>query len=232
MFKKTIDESVVFKINENCDIKFEEIGPTKIKVVTVDNFYENPDMVRQLALDIPATTNQRIRGGNPAHRINVFYVMDGMASFYDYLLRTYWPEIMNNVHPYGVYESFSRATFMVNVMQSHNLPPTPPHQDNPNGDHFASTIYLNKDDEADGGTSFYTFGGKDNAIPVNFYDVNQTIPVDKYITDSVGDWELVGMSPMKYNRMVIYNQNILHTAYVKPDMFTNDLYRINQQFFI
>ena len=86
MYKNSIDESVVFEINQNCKIKYEEVGPTKIKVVTVDDFYANPDMVRQLALDIPASSNQRIRGGNPAHRINVFYTMDSMAQFYDYVL--------------------------------------------------------------------------------------------------------------------------------------------------
>lgn len=232
MHKNIIDESVVFEINQECKITYDEIGPTNIKVVTVDNFYKNPDMVRQLALDIPASSNQRIRGGNPAYRINAFYIMDNMASFYDYILRTYWPEIMDNVHPSGVYESFARATFMVNVMQSYNLPPTTPHLDNPNGDHFASTIYLNTDEECAGGTSFYTFGQKDNAQPTNFYDVNQTQPIKEYITDSIGDWKMVGIAPMKYNRMVIYNQNVLHTAYVKPDMFIDDVYRINQQFFI
>jgi len=232
MLKNTIDESIVFEINKNCSIKYDTIGPTKIKVVTVDNFYKNPDMVRQLALDIPASANQRIRGGNPAQRINVFYTMDGLANFYDYILRTFWPEIMNNVHSIGVYESFARATFMVNVMQSENLPPTPPHLDNPSGDHFASTIYLNTDEESAGGTSFYTFAGSDSVSPINFYDENQTQPITEYITDSVGDWKLVGIAPMKYNRMVLYNQNVLHTAYVKPDMFTNNLYRINQQFFI
>jgi len=32
--------------------------------------------------------------------------------------------------------------------------------------------------------------------------------------------------------MVLYNQAVLHTAYVKPGMFVDDNYRMNQQFFI
>jgi len=37
---------------------------------------------------------------------------------------------------------------------------------------------------------------------------------------------------MKFNRFVLYEQNILHTAYVKPGMFEDDLYRLVQMFFI
>jgi hypothetical protein len=40
------------------------------------------------------------------------------------------------------------------------------------------------------------------------------------------------MVPMQYNRMVLYNQSLLHSAYVKPSMFTDKNYRINQQFFM
>lgn len=230
MINNTIDEENVFRINKDCSISYEEIGPTKIKCVTVDNFYENPDLVRDLALIIPASKNKRIRGNNPAERVNAFYVLDDMAWIYDKLIRQYWPEIADNIHPDGIFESFRRATFMVNIMQSTNLPNVAPHQDNTSGVNWASTIYLNKDNECAGGTSFYTFNGQDN-ISSNSLNKHGK-PLDRYITDSVGDWELVGIAPMKYNRMVLYNQSILHTAYVKPEMFTGDLYRINQQFFI
>ena len=57
-------------------------------------------------------------------------------------------------------------------------------------------------------------------------------PVAKYITDSTHDWKMTGMVPMKFNRMVLYLQNVWHSAYVKPGMFTDDVYRLNQQFFI
>ena len=110
---------------------------------------------------------------------------------------------------------------MVNVMQSENLPAVKPHMDNPSGLHFASTIYLNNENESNGGTSFYEYVGT---------NVNE--PVSGYITESTNDWTMTGMVPMKFNRMVLYLQNVWHTAYVKPGMFTNDVYRLNQQFFI
>ena len=221
MKKNTINEDEVFLISKNYSVKLETFGEDKHKVVVVDDFYENPHQVRQLALDIPASINQRIRGGNPAWRVNAFYVLDSMAWVYDQLCRQFYPEVMKE-WPVGMMEdSFKRATFMVNVMQSDNLPPVKPHMDNPSGLNFASTIYLNNENESNGGTSFYNYKG-----------VNVNQPVHTYITDSTPDWEMIGMVPMKFNRMVLYLQNVWHTAYVKPSMFTDDVYRLNQQFFI
>ena len=80
------------------------------------------------------------------------------------------------------------------------------------------SIYLNTPEECAGGTSFYT-------------KLNDNPPTE-YVTDSTDSWELLGIAPMVYNRMVLYIQSVPHTAYVKPGMFTGDLYRLNQQFFI
>lgn len=239
MNKNTINEVETFDINRDFDARLWRFGQHKVPVLVVDNFYKNPDMVRQLALDIPASTNKRIRGGNPAERVNAFYELSGMAWAFDQLSRTYFPEIMEHKPQEYMQNSFMNATFMVNVMQSDKLPPLVPHQDNPSGTNLASTIYLNNANECNGGTSFYEFGGEtcftDRVQLINGdigMDVTGTTKVTKYITDSSHDWKMIGMVPMQYNRMVLYNQALLHTAYVTPSMFTDTIYRINQQFFI
>tara|TARA_B100001287_G_scaffold122592_1_gene103374 strand:+ start:2565 stop:3272 length:708 start_codon:yes stop_codon:yes gene_type:complete len=235
MHKNIIDEDAVFEINADYSVTVERIGPDKQNVVIVDDFYADPWAVRQLALDIPASRNKRIRGNNPAWRVNAFYELDSMAWIFDQLGRMYFPEILNFYPPNFMEESFKRATFMVNVMQTSNLPPICPHMDNTSGHNLAATIYLNEQNECAGGTSFYTFGGKtfytDPTI-THSYDVQGTKPVTQYINDSIHDWEMIGMIPMKFNRMVLYNQAMLHTAYVKEGMFVGDNYRLNQQFFI
>jgi len=223
-----INEQDVFAINSDCEIKVEYYDT--VPCVIVDNFYKNPDLVRQLALSIPPTANKRIRCGNPALRINAFYDLDSMSGIYDQLLRTNWPNVFNSVHHQAIHLSFQQATFMVNVMKSIDLPPMAPHVDNPSDVNFASTIYLNTPDECAGGTSFYKFNGS-TSNRSGHIDKEKTKIIDHYLTDSVGDWEMIGMAEMVYNRMVLYNQNALHTAYIKPDMFV-DTYRINQQFFI
>lgn len=233
MLKNTINESEIFSVSNEYDVTVENYDG--VKVLIVDNFYKNPHDVRKLALDIPASYNYRIRGNNPAHRINAFYEMSPLATVYDRFSRECFPEITTYYDKEYFHRSFMNATFMINVMQTNNLPPVCPHMDNTSGINLASTIYLNTDEECAGGTSFYKFGGKpyyEDTSVTHTLDVEGKHPVNEYITDSIMDWELIGIAPMKFNRMVLYNQAVLHSAYVKPHMFTGDLYRLNQQFFI
>ena len=172
MIKNTINEDTIFEINPDYDVTLQKFGPLKQSVVVVDNFYKNPYEVRQLALNIPASRNKRIRGNNPAYRINAFYELESMAWIYDQLARQYFSEVTNMWDPEYMHRSFMNATFMVNVMQTDDLPPICPHIDNPSGVNLASTIYLNDANECAGGTSFYTFGGrtfhKASGVPIIF----------------------------------------------------------------
>ena len=233
MLKNIINEDEIFEINDNYHVTVEEFEG--VKVVVVDDFYKNPHDVRQLALDIPASYNRRIRGNNPALRVNAFYELSSMAWIYDQLSRQYFPEITQFYDAEYFQRSFMNATFMVNVMQTKDLPPVCPHMDNTSGVNLASTIYLNTANECNGGTSFYSFGGKtyyEDPSVTHTLDVGGKHPVTEYISDSVMDWKMIGMVPMIFNRMVLYNQAVLHSAYVKPHMFVGDMYRLNQQFFI
>jgi len=108
----------------------------------------------------------------------------------------------NRLDPEYVVWNLSQATFMVNVMQSFGNEDMNPHIDNPSGNNVASSIYLNTDEECSGGTSFF-----EN---------------DKFL----------GYVEMKYNRMILYLQNVQHTAYMEEGSFDGKVYRINQQFFI
>ena len=69
-------------------------------------------------------------------------------------------------------------------------------------DNFASGIFLNRDEECSGGTSFFKN--------------------DQYL----------GYVKMKFNRMILYFQNVQHTARMEMNSFVGGNYRISQQFFI
>ena len=121
MIKNIINEDEIFEINDDYHVNVENYNG--VKVVIVDDFYKNPHDVRQLALDIPASYNRRIRGNNPALRVNAFYELSSMAWIYDQLSRQYFPEITQHYDSRYFQRSFMNATFMVNVMQTENLPP-------------------------------------------------------------------------------------------------------------
>jgi hypothetical protein len=235
MLKAFVNEIETFEINEDFEWQMLEVGPEKARVIVVDNFYKNPELVRDLALMIPPTTNERILtnlpSGPTSGRINAFYILDHMAPAFDRIYREALPDIHIQMYPGAVYDSFKNATFMVNVMTSENLPPRPPHIDYPDARAYAALVYLNTPDECAGGTGFYTFNGSQQGNS-SHVDVEQTRLPDKFMCESEGAWEKVEMVEMKWNRMVMYPQAIYHNAYIKPGMFTGNTYRINQVFFI
>lgn len=244
MYKKFIDEQEVFATNEDLKIEIVEIKSSleTAKIAIVDNFYKNPELVRDLALSIPPTTNERITSylpsGKTSGRINAFYLLDPLGPVYDKLIREAFPEIVlpefaRSQSTQQIIDSLKRATFMANVMTSENLPPRVPHIDCPDYRAFASTIFLNTDDECAGGTAFYSFADKIYSNKnYNTIDVQGTQKPNKYIIEDEGDWKKLYVAEMKYNRMIFYQQNIFHTAYLTDKMFLGDTYRLNQQFFI
>jgi hypothetical protein len=228
MKKNIINELEVFEINDNLSATTFTFGPNKSKIVIIDNFYKNPHMVRELALTIPPTHNSRILGYLPGSRIDAFYNLEHFSVVFEELIRNvFLPEEKRNLENSNLNLIFKSATFCVNVLQSTNLPAVVPHVDNREDFRFASTIYLNTPEECNGGTSFYTYNGSQTG-PTSLDAGKQ----DRYVTDSVGPWEKIFLAEMKFNRFVLYEQNILHTAYIKPGMFENDVYRLAQMFFI
>lgn len=244
MLKKFIDELEVFKTNDDLSIEVVKItsDDETAKIAIIDNFYANPDLVRDLALSIPPTVNDRITSylpsGKNSGRVNAFYLMDSLGPTYDKILRKTFPEILlpefaKSGRSDQIIGSFMRATFMVNVMTSENLPPRVPHIDCADSRAFASTIFLNTPRECAGGTAFYSFGGKIFSNKnFNTLDINEKILPDKFVIEDEGDWKKLYIAEMKYNRMIVYQQNILHNAYIDQSMFLNNTYRLNQQFFI
>ena len=81
MIKNLINEEEVFAINENLRAEIVTFDPNETKVVIIDNFYKNPHLVRQLALDIPPTYKRSLLNGLPGGRIDAIYQLGHFSPF-------------------------------------------------------------------------------------------------------------------------------------------------------
>ena len=89
MKKYFIDETETFAINTPVDATVELMGWEKFPIVYIDNFYKNPDKVRNLALRTPGTKNPRILGGVTGSRV---------AQYFNFRqIYPIWVEIAENV---------------------------------------------------------------------------------------------------------------------------------------
>jgi len=240
MKKYFIDEQETFAVSDELEARVELVSWEEHPIVYIDNFYKNPNLVRNLALRCPGTRNQRICGGLPGERVDMNMDLDGLGEI--------WKQVAENVYALSMTEATTfdqavqRVPFSVNVTQS-NRRQRLPHIDFPDGltnnsRGWAGVIYLNKGKECKGGTGFYTYKGNQiNPFQKGIWghkeeDWGDLPEEEHYIEDSKGPWELVHLAEMKYNRMVMYPDNILHTSYDKPGFFEGDTYRLVQVFFI
>ena len=225
MKKYFIDEVETFAINTPVDATVELMGWEEFPIVYIDNFYKNPDKVRNLALRTPGTKNPRILGGVPGERVDIQFNLEHIWPI--------WIEIAENV--YGLKQEERKAfemscmntSFSVNVTQSNHRRRLP-HIDLPDVKDrgWAGLVYLNKPKECKGGTGFYTYKGQQ----VN--PLQSGVWREDFVDDSIGPWDLIHLAEMKYNRMIMYPDNILHGAYDKPGYFEDDIYRLGQTFFV
>lgn len=228
IFKNLQEEIETFSPNEELSVYTEKVEDETI--VIVDNFYKHPERVRELALTIPRTYNPRILHGLPGARVESTYYLSHLAYLYGEIIKNIWPDRSSIMEESFVQNVMDNTSFLVNVQNS-NLPPRVPHIDTVELGRFASGIYLNTPDECAGGTAFYKYKGRKS---VDLSNLDEGLKdYDYYVQESDGEhWEKIHTVEMKFNRMIMYPMNILHTPYIPPNTFTDERPRLMQMFFI
>jgi|TARA_B100000470_G_C19666002_1_gene335366 hypothetical protein len=217
--------------------------------IIIDNFYKNPDEVRELALSLEDDDSSDLVNGFPG--VRGFYetseVKEKLYDLYFFLCNKHFPRFDEKEFK----KNWSKAGFLVNVLNEETLMANPigiiPHQDwwmsepEESSFQFGSVIYLNTPDECAGGTNLYSHNGE-MSIPYDFEPewagelerIEHDIDKVKYVKEKVGGGEPYKCefeAEMKYNRMVLYQADVLHAQNVDLGMFHN-YNRINQPLFM
>ena len=243
----------MFDLNDSLEIKVARdiLGRN---AVVVDNFYKNPDEVREFAL---SNINNRGRevASIPGGRIYVDTdeVRDKLKGIFHTLC--FDPDIWRRDQVYDepfFNKMWDEQGFMCNVINDETLLNNPlgiiPHQDYyPSNDktfdgvirsRYGSVIYLNTPEECHGCTNLYSF----NKHISKFEREHCGIPVIEDATDeelynhirSYLDNNFCNVEhsfEMVYNRMVLYEADVLHGQNAELGHFTN-FDRINQVLFM
>lgn len=208
MYKpKTLVNENHFSLNKNAIFK-EIILDNNIKIICIDNFFENIDKINEIEKNIVDSlwgntsypgTKKYIKFVNKQNlENNVFRVLK------PYFNKISWDCFFGKVSTKEKY---------LNPWQKQ------PHIDGPL---TALLVYLNQKNNCYGGTAFYKHiqTGKIkadrefNADELLFHESNNNKYIN-YMSDSNKTWELVKMIPMKRNRAIIYSGLIFHSGYIK-----------------
>lgn len=229
MFANLEEEIEFFSPNPELAVKVETVKDSE-RIAIVDNFWKHPNEIRDLVLSTPRTHNPRILHGLPGSRLEMTYYFSHLGELFERIIAGVWKDEYDALEDKSLIQGcLDHASFLVNVQNS-TLPPRVPHIDNIDHGRWAVGINLNTDDECSGGTAFYTFRGEMSVNMRNFYD--DVKHYDHYILDDDENFKKVYLAEMKFNRMIIYKQNILHQPYILPGTFTDEQPRLMQMFFI
>lgn len=193
----------MFELNQNLIVKIQEVydfDGNKI-IMIIDNFYKNPDKIRDYAIKSKKYT----KFDNPdllAYSIGRRVCEDDLRL--SYYMKDFFEQVCNhpkwhikfdkNHHNY----KWSGMRFIVNITNNSEIikdgRKNIEHLDGPLNK-WACVIYLNTQEECEGGTQFYSWNKKS---------------IDSKLELSV---------EMKYNRAILYDANQVHGAILKDDMF-------------
>ena len=188
----------MFELNKNLNAKVNRVCDDLI--IEIENFYINPDEVRQYAIDSKKYT----RDDNDdllAYAIGRRVCEDDLRLepqmkevFYQLCNHQEW-KIKFDEQSFNYYWSGMR--FMVNVTNNQEILDDGRdiiiHVDGPLHQ-WACVVYLNIEEECDGGTEFCSITDQDS-------------------------FKLEFSSKMKYNKAVLYNANMPHGAIMRNHMF-------------
>jgi hypothetical protein len=230
-FKSLADEIEFFSPVEEINVKVELAGDEKI--VIIDNFYKHPEKVRELALQIPASRSPTLLHALPGARVEATYHLGHFGHFITEIINKVYTEDASLIDNESIQYNLDRATFLVNIQNSNEAlsKVQRPHQDHMLDARYAIGIYLNTPEECAGGTAFYKFKGEKTVDLENSTDPDLR-GYNHYVQESDNLWEKLYLAEMKFNRLIIYKQNILHTPYIPADKYTVDNPRLVQMIFI
>lgn len=200
------------------------------QILIIDNFYKNPQKILEVVSKLPYSLSNT--NYFPGYRINLKLDLFFLYYIFNNLLRKNFYFVNNLPNNYFV-PSFKNLDFIVNVLfTDKELPTRSPHIDSTLPYKFAISIYLNTIEN--GGTGFFSYENKIEGSSFNIEELSKIYnnKPTSYINSSIDNWKLIETVNSKFNRCVIYEQDLFHSAVFDnfKDFISNP--RINQMIFI
>ena len=231
------DSSDVFSINKNATITTEEFGNQK--VIVIDDYYVNPDLVRNISLHSISSKQQNL--SYPGFRSSIVLNQEKNVEFFTDLVNQHYTDT-------SLYDD-TLNTINFNMTKSSNIynwnyddhgRACHPHMDTAYTVKYGAVVFLNTEDEFEvgvNGTAFYKhkhtgisdctdkikrFYNKAGYKNINeiFYQDNTSHCTD-WINDGNEHWEIIHLSHMKYNRLVLYPSSYFHQGYYNNNDFND-----------
>ena len=233
----------MFELNPQMEITaVNDIGPDGRCAIVIDNLYENPDAVRDLAIKLPRSKNVNFvnhhSGTRAAYetgevRKNLELLLEELTDNQEFWGRKTDKQARSN--------SMQHMWFLVDYINEKSIDEEPlrllPFQcyyiHNPSPFQFTVDIFLNITKECFGVINIWNFAGKTSIVEdiKNMYADKGKFDIIKDVYESKFTWTREFTFGMNYNRAVILPSDLLVAPILNTGKF-KDLDRICQKIFL
>ena len=236
-------ETKMFELNPQMEITaVNDIGPDGRCAIVIDNLYENPDAVRDLAIKLPRSKNVNFvnhhTGSRAAYetgevRKNLEILLEELTDNQEFWGRKTDKQARSN--------SMQHMWFLVDYINEQSIIEEPLrllpfqcyYEHNPSPFQFTVDIFLNRTKECFGGINIWNFAGKTSIVEdiKNMYADKGKFDIIKDVYESKFTWAREMTFGMKFNRAVILPADLLVAPILNTGKFT-DIDRITQKLFL
>ena len=211
--------SDLFDLNPLRKIHSERIGNGGHHLVIIDDLFQHPRDISQLMDELPYTDHPSVRKEAPTYRCVMNF--PNRLNIYQEVFQLHYkayPEINRLSEERCSFDQYFDGSPLIGTN-------CPPHVDNEKNStpYYALVIYMNED-HLHGGTQFLrhadlnmeTSTGTDEAFnrPTT---IRRATPWDY----EPSEWCLYYLAQMKFNRLISYRNNLLHSLYTNGSFYRN-----------
>ena len=209
----------LFDLNPKMKIHSLRIGKGEHHLVIIDDLFQHPRDISRFMDELPYTDDKEIRQATPAYRCVMNFPKREL------IYRRVF-ELHYKAYPYINELKEERLSFdrYFDGAPIINVKSYPPHVDFDQRGSYAFVIYMNERN-THGGTQFL----RHSTLGVETCDNRQDEVLQQETTILLptpwdylpSEWQQYHLVPMKFNRLISYRNNILHSIYTNGSFYRN-----------
>ena len=207
----------LFELNPHRKVRSERIGEGQHHLVIIDDLFQHPREISNLMDELLYSDDEEIRQFSPGYRcVMNFPLRDQIyREVFQLHYKVYKIQQLMEQRP-----SFDQYFDQSPIIRAESCPP---HIDVTPNSSYAFVIYMNERN-IHGGTQFlrHTVNGKETSDGTDeVFDQPTTIRLATPWDYEPLEWQRYHLAPMKFNRLVSYRNNLLHSMYTNGSFYRN-----------
>ena len=204
----------LFDLNPKRKVQSVRIGEGRHHLIVIDDLFSHPRDINNLFNELPYSDHIDIREAAPTYRCSMRF--PNISSIYRELVSLHSDinAVEENVPAFDLYWDQSPII---------NLKSCPPHVDVTVSSSYALVIYMNEKN-IHGGTQFlrHTINGKEISNGKDeVFQQDTTIRFSTPWDYEPLEWQRYFLAPMRFNRLVSYRNNLIHSMYTNGSFYRN-----------